>query len=236
LLLGSNLLSKRIVTNSRFTASLLPLLALRKSTVLYPGVDPALGESGNATSRDNKRILFVGRLVRRKGVDDLIAAFRLVKEAIPDVSLEVVGDGPEMSRLQHLASELGLAGSVAFLGTLRGMALYERFRECDVFAMPSRTLEDDVEGFGTVFLEAGLFGRPSVGTYSGGIPEAVLDGVTGILVKEGDASALANALKTLLVNRELSRELGDNARKRVLQDFTWHEGTNTLVKILDSRR
>jgi glycosyltransferase involved in cell wall biosynthesis len=177
-------------------------------------------------------ILFVGRLVKRKGVADLIDAFKLLLSDLPDARLEIVGDGPEKPVLERLVADLGLKDNVTFTGSLRGGALYERFRNCDVFAMPSKTMADDVEGFGTVFLEAGLFGKPSVGTFSGGIPEAVVDETTGLLVSEGSVSELASALKRILQDPALGRELGLNARKRVLAEFTWEKTTRQLTEIL----
>jgi phosphatidylinositol alpha-1,6-mannosyltransferase len=150
----------------------------------------------------------------------------------PNARLEIVGDGPERPRLVDLVTRLDLADHVTFYGSLRGDALYERYRECDFVAMPSRTMKDDVEGFGTVFLEAGLMGRPSVGTYSGGIPEAVTDKITGLLVKEGDVNELALALRTLLSDEDLRARLGANARARVLRDFTWEVTALRLEGIL----
>ena len=177
-------------------------------------------------------ILFVGRLVKRKGVDDLIGAFNLLLSDIPTARREIVGDGPERMNLEKLVSDLGIGEKVRFVGSLKGRALNEKYLECDVFVMPSRTMKDDVEGFGTVFLEAGLAGKPSVGTDSGGIPEAVIDGETGILVPEADIKGLALALRTVLTDEALGLRLGENARRRVLTEFTWEETTRRLVKIM----
>ncbi|MGH2639326.1 MAG: glycosyltransferase, partial [Rhabdochlamydiaceae bacterium] len=114
----------------------------------------------------------------RKGVDDLLRAFKEVIKRLPNSRLEIVGNGPELASLQKLTGELGIALNVQFFGKLSGPPLYERYRSCDVFVMPSKTTEVDVEGFGTVFLEAAVFGKPSIGSISGGIPEAIKDGVT----------------------------------------------------------
>lgn len=234
LLWGARRLSGKVVTNSLYTASLLPSLSRKKLAILTPSVDPSVlvgaGEPP-PVARTGKRILTVGRLVERKGIDDLIRAVPDVIEVIPDVTLEVVGDGPDRQRLETLARGFGLDSRVHFFGSLRGRELFERYASCDVFAMPSRTLPDDVEGFGTVFLEAGLFGKPSVATTSGGIPEAVLDGKTGILVKEGDVKALASALVRLLTDSDMNRTLGDYARSRVLEDFTWERSAQRLMEI-----
>jgi phosphatidylinositol alpha-1,6-mannosyltransferase len=233
LLFCSQLLTDRIVTNSRFTSSLLPSYFQRRTALLYPSIDPRLRRSdGEATSTKGGRILFVGRLVKRKGVADLIGAFRLVLADFPTAQLEIVGDGPERMNLERLANDLGLDTSVRFAGSLRGEALFARYRECDVFVMAPRTLKDDVEGFGTVFLEAGLAGKPSVGTRSGGIPEAVIDHETGLLVEEGNIRELAAAIRAVLVNGDLGKRLGENALSRVLTEFTWERSAEKLVDIL----
>ncbi len=230
LLLSSLWLTNRIATNSRFTASLLPAYLQRKFALLYPSVDPIFpGPTHSDSAPAEQSILFVGRLVGRKGVDDLIRAFSTISRDFPRSRVDIVGDGPERSKLVDLVRELGLTDRVTFYGSLRGEALYRRYKECDFVVMPSKTFRDDVEGFGTVFLEAGLMERPSVGTHSGGIPEAVTDKVTGVLVKEGDVDELAAAIRALLSDEALRRELGRNARSRVLRYFTW-EATATQLK------
>lgn len=232
----SEVLTNVVVTNSRYTSSLLPSFLRSRARVLHPSVDermlspPPMGDHV-----EGRRILIVGRLVERKGVDDLLAAFKLVVEDHPDARLEIVGDGPERKRLESLVVDLNLGQMVTFYGELRGDALNERYLQCEVFAMPSKTLRGDVEGFGTVFLEAGMFGKPSVGTTSGGIPEAVLDGRTGIIVKEGDVQGLSKALRLLLDDETLARKLGEEARRRVLDEFTWAKGTERLLQILTGK-
>ena len=233
LMFTAQLLTDRIVTNSRYTASLLPSYFQSKVSLLYPSINPgSQQEAGTKASHESEMILFVGRLVRRKGADDLISAFHFLVRNHPAARLEIVGDGPERTGLEKLAADLGLGEKVRFLGSLRGEALNERYRDCDVFVMPSRTLKDDVEGFGTVFLEAGLAGKPSVGTRSGGIPEAVVDGVTGILVEEADIPGLASALGKILEDTELRQRLGENARSHVLAQFTWERTGQKLIDIL----
>jgi phosphatidylinositol alpha-1,6-mannosyltransferase len=233
--LASIVLSSTVFTNSRFTASLLPSIARRKQKVLYPSVDPRLGSEGPLGQRAGHSVLFVGRLVKRKGADDLIDAFRLISGDFPGWRLEIVGDGPEKERLEQLVADLGLGGRVEFFGSLRGRALHDRYGFCEVVAMPSKRLMDDVEGFGTVFLEAGIFGKPSLGTFSGGIPESIVNGETGILVREGDAGQLAKALESLLSDPELRTRMGQKARERVLRNFTWQQSAELLEEGLSSK-
>ncbi|MEM4609979.1 MAG: glycosyltransferase family 4 protein [Thermoproteota archaeon] len=233
-LLFSLLLAQRIGVNSRSTMSLMPKVFRGKARILYPGVDvetlkQAVGElTGQG---EGGTILFVGRMVRRKGPDLLLKAFSTLLKEHPDARLVMVGDGPFLSRLKDLARQLKLEDRVEFTGALRGKALYSKYAECDVFAMPSRQTATDVEGFGMVFLEAGFFGKPSVGTRTGGIPEAVLDGETGILVPQNDADALRDALTLLLKDKELARRLGEKARERVLSEFTWEKTTLRFLEM-----
>ena len=227
-------LARKIAVNSRYTQSLLLKKYEKKSVTLYPAVDPEiLDQLKHGIEQDDfKRILFVGRLVQRKGVDDLLQAFKEIASSFPRTLLEIVGDGPELESLQALSRELGVSDRVRFYGRLSGNPLYERYLSCDVFVMTSRATKTDVEGFGTVFLEAGLFGKPSIGTNSGGIPEAVVDGETGLLVSEGDVPALSGALRKLLSDHDLALRLGEAARKRVLSSFTWEETTRELASDL----
>jgi phosphatidylinositol alpha-1,6-mannosyltransferase len=95
--------------------------------------------------------------------------------------------------------------------------------------MPSRQTATDVEGFGMVFLEAGFFAKPSVGTRTGGIPEAVIDGETGVLVPQDDVNALRDALSLLLKDKPLARRLGEKARERVLSEFSWEKATSRFL-------
>lgn len=228
----SPFLARRILVNSHFTESLLPRGFHKKIRILYPGVDPlALSNVTMAEVKDEKtrRILFVGRLVKRKGVEDLLAAFKALRSELPDSKLEIVGDGPELLRLMKLTNAMDLYEHVKFYGKLRGEPLLDRYRAADVFVMPSRSTKTDVEGFGTVFLEAGMFGKPSIGTRSGGIPEAVLDNETGLLIEEGDVLALKASLERLLKDEHLRLTLGRRARERILSNFTWEESTSSLM-------
>ncbi|MEM3466320.1 MAG: glycosyltransferase family 4 protein, partial [Candidatus Jordarchaeales archaeon] len=233
-LLFSLLLAQRIGVNSKSTLSLIPKALRRKARILYPGVDvEALEKAIEESSKhgEGETILFVGRMVRRKGPDLLLKAFAMLLKEHPDAWLVMVGDGPFLSSLKDLARQLKLEDRVEFTGALRGKPLYSRYAECDVFVMPSRQTATDVEGFGMVFLEAGFFGKPSVGTRTGGIPEAVLDGETGILVPQDDVGALQDALSLLLKDKAFAKRLGEKARERVLSEFTWEKATLRFIDL-----
>lgn len=230
ILFASQMLPKVVFTNSRFTASLLAPMGRRKSERLYPSISPDYGEgvSTGGAGEGAPRILFVGRLVKRKGVDDLLRAVEALESDYGDLMLDIVGDGPERSSLENLVAELGLQHRATFHGNLVGVPLLQRYQQCSIFAMPSRATDRDVEGFGTVFLEAGWFAKPSLGTSSGGIPEAIVNGSTGVLVEAGNPTQLASALRGLLDDQALRRKMGQKARDRVLREFTWEAATTKL--------
>lgn len=227
----------KIGVNSKATSHTLPNFVRHKINVLYPGVNTKSLQRykiSPALRKKEKQILFVGRLIRRKSLDDLLRAFKLVLGRISDAKLVIIGDGPEKTALRNLTETLSIQGSVEFVGMLTGRRLYEKYQECDVFVMPSKKIGKDIEGFGIVFLEAGFFKKPSIGAWSGGIPEAVVHNQTGILVPEGDTAALKNAIELLLTNDNLAKKLGENAYNRIIKNFTWEKATFRLQQMFQS--
>lgn len=176
-------------------------------------------------------VLFVGRLVEKKGVGDLLDAVAALPEPRP--SLRIIGGGPLSHDLREHARRSGVRAE--FVGGLRPDDVAEELRRARVFVAPSKTASDgDAEGFGLVFLEAGLAGVPVVAYSHGGVPEAVVDGTTGVLVREGDISALSHAIKALL--RDVARRdaMGRAAEGRVRAEFDGGARTRALEPLYDS--
>jgi glycosyltransferase involved in cell wall biosynthesis len=164
-------------------------------------------------------LLTVARLdaaERYKGVDTMLRALPAVVAAFPDVRYEVVGDGDDRPRLERLVRELGLSERVHFRGRLGAEDLATAYRNCTVYVMPSSH-----EGFGIVFLEAALFGKPSIGGRHGGTPEVIQDGVTGLLVTHGDEDALSVASCRLLQSGGIGRSMGIAAREILEKSYTY---------------
>jgi phosphatidylinositol alpha-1,6-mannosyltransferase len=174
--------------------------------------------------------------VRRKGQDALIQALPFINRHVPEAALLLVGGGRYEDGLRRLARSLGVADSVVFAGGVRHDELPAHFAAGDVFAMPCRTrlAGMDVEGLGIVFLEASASGLPVVVGDSGGAPDAVRDGETGVVVDGRDASAVADALVPLLRDGELRARLGAAGRAWVEKEWRWDVLAQRLRALLDA--
>jgi len=160
-----------------------------------------------------KVVLFVGRLIYYKGADILVRAMSGV-----DADLVMVGSGPLESELRAIAVANGAAPRITWLPPVGDEELAAWYHAADVFVLPSVARS---EAFGLVQIEAHAAGTPTVSTnLTTGVPYANLDGVTGLIVPVGDASALAGALDRLLADDELRERLGRQARERALSQFT----------------
>jgi glycosyltransferase involved in cell wall biosynthesis len=178
---------------------------------------------------DVPTVLFVGRLVERKGIANLL---RAASGARIPYRIVLVGFGPEEAPLRALASELGLGGRVEIAGRVSEAELARRYAEADVFVLPA-TLDarGDTEGLGVVLLEALSHGVPVVATRRGGIPDIVKDGETGLLVEDGDLAALGGAIETLLSDRDLARRLASAGAEHVRHEFSVKSVAGRLARI-----
>jgi len=194
-----------------------------------PAEQPA---AGIAEFSGEPIILTVSRLAERKGIDTTIRAMKRVMARFPDAHYYIAGTGPYESVLRDLISDLDLGESITLLGPVPDTALL--FGRCDMFCMPNRTLPNgEKEGFGIVFLEAGLHGKPSIAGKSGGAVDAVIDGETGILVNPGDTEDTAAAILKLAENAEYRHQLGAAALD-FAKTFTHERQVNSFEKLIQS--
>jgi glycosyltransferase involved in cell wall biosynthesis len=197
-----------------------------------PGEADAHSETSRVSSGEAPRILFVGRLVARKGVDRLLEA--LAGIAASAWRLEVVGFGPERDPLEARADALGISDRVDFLGRVTSEELVAAYRRAACFVLPATLDErEDTEGLGVVLLEAMSYGVPVVATRRGGIVDIVEDGRTGVLV-EDEPRALARAIDALLSDPERRRALGEAGRARVRERFGWDRIVDRLEAVYRS--
>jgi phosphatidylinositol alpha-1,6-mannosyltransferase len=227
--------AKGIVTGSRYSRDLVVSyfgISPGDIDVINPAVAPGLTRAALEQARgyrlkspDDKVVLSVGRLngsVRYKGHDVVIEALPLVLRCVPRCYYWVVGSGDDVERLKASARREGVSEHVKFWGRVADVARF--YRECDIFVMVSRRVVENAsekaEGFGLVFLEASLFGKPVIAGRCGGALDAVEDGRTGLLVDPESTAEVAAALVALLTCPVEARRLGTAGRERVLEDFT----------------
>jgi len=171
----------------------------------YPEIDPA--------ARDPFTVLTVGRLVEKKGHRYGIEAFALVKRRFPEARYVLAGDGPLRQDLERQAERLGIKDSVIFLGAQSDAEVAALYRSATLFILPSVTASDgDMEGQGLVLQEAQGSGLPVVSTLHNGIPDGVLDGISGFLVPEKDSAALADRVSELLADPVKRATMGGAGR------------------------
>lgn len=237
--------ANRIVANSRFTASEVVRLGADpgRVRVLHPVVDArrfrAEGEAAGIRTRyglaGRTVLLTVGRLVPRKGHDTVIEALPAVLREIPEAHYLVVGDGPARESLERRASSLGIEDRVTLAGYVPDDDLPGYYAAADLFVMVSRERPamGDVEGFGIVYLEASAAGRAVVAARTGGVPDAVEDGVSGLLVDPEDANGLAKALVRLLRDGDLRNRLARAGRDRVRERFSLERASAGFTEVMD---
>jgi phosphatidylinositol alpha-1,6-mannosyltransferase len=170
---------------------------------------------------DRSMLLTVGRLVRRKGIDTVLRALPTIAETCPDVTYVIAGTGPDQPRLHRLAGRLGLQNRVRFVGEVDHDQLPLYYSAADLFVMPAREDPPDVEGFGLVFLEANACGTPVIGARTGGIPDAIQDGETGLLVPPNAPDSLTEAAVRILTDPDFADTLGRQGRRRALNEASW---------------
>ena len=185
-----------------------------------------------STGQREPVVLFVGRLVEKKGCGSLIEAMVEVQRRCSDAELVVIGDGPLRADCEALVAARHIR--CRFLGAQPSTVVQEWMARAKVFCAPSMiAASGDAEGFGIVFIEAQAMGLPVVSTRSGGIPEAVEDGQTGLLVAERDQQALTEAILKLMVNDELWQRFSLAGRRRVLEQFNLARQTQRLEDVFD---
>ena len=168
-------------------------------------------------------LVCVGRLVHRKGQDKLILAMPEILRAIPDAQLLIVGSGPRLAYLQKTIAKLNLSKSVKLTGRVAYSELPDHILLGDVFAMPSRSrfFGLEVEGLGIVYLEASSCGLPVIAGNSGGAPDAVEVGKTGLVVNGDNVGEIAKACIKLLSDPKLAKELGTAGRNWAMTNWNW---------------
>ncbi|HEX9665143.1 MAG TPA: glycosyltransferase [Thermodesulfobacteriota bacterium] len=184
---------------------------------------------------DIVKLLTVGRMVEKKGLEYAIKAVARVAQKYPNIEYNIVGDGLLRQRLENLIKELGISDKVNLLGWKTQEELRKLFQDAHIFILSSvKSTDGDMEGQGLVLQEAQAVGIPVLSTLHNGIPEGVIDGKSGFLVPERDVDALTDRLQYLVEHRELWPEMGRCGRKLVEEKYDIKMLNSKLVRIYDA--
>jgi len=236
-----------VVANSRWTAELarsvlgtLGLAALAANVrVVPPGTTPSHFRPGIDPRPVRERygldggpwLLTVSRLDTHKGIDTVIQALPAVRAAFPAARYAVAGVGARRPEFERLVRGLGLGDAVKFLGFVGDDQLPALYNAADLYVGASRRYDLLAEGFGIALVEASACGLAVVGGRSGGVPDAVRDGETGILVDPDDPAAVAAGISGLLADATARRRMGDAGRRAVETYYNWDRVAADLIRI-----
>jgi glycosyltransferase involved in cell wall biosynthesis len=224
--------SDAVTAISSYTAREMSEIAPANITIIPFGA-ATVSDQRVLMAKDNriKNILFVGRLVERKGVKYLIEAFSLVNKTM-EASLTIVGEGSEKTNLEALVKERGLEDKVNFTGKVTQAQLEDYYRKCDIFVLPAITdSKGDTEGLGVVLLEAMAYRKPVIGSELGGIPDIIKNGFNGLLVPEKDSVKLADAISQILQKPEMANSFGEAGFQFVNANFSWDKIINDIKQL-----
>lgn len=228
--------AEKIICVNNYTANLTRQFftpSANKIATVNPGVENLTTHNLQLTTQlknkynlDNKIILLsVGRLVKRKGFDKVIEAMPGILREIPNLIYIILGNGEELSNFKSKENIIIITNASNDEKNLW-------YNLCDIFIMPSRNINGDFEGFGIVYLEANLAGKPVIAGRSGGVADAVIDGLNGLLVNPEDTNQITSAVIKLAGDHELRQKLGEQGRERAVNDFNWQKQINKIYMSL----
>jgi phosphatidyl-myo-inositol dimannoside synthase len=207
-----------------FNHSLAPKMAM-----INPGIESSFIRNSERVlelrqkyNLDNQTVLLgLGRLVKRKGVDKVIESMPLILKSAPDTVYAIAGAGPDADSFKKIADALPeeIKKKIIFLGQISNEDQWAWLELCDIFIMASRNIAGDYEGFGQVYLEANLAAKPVVAGDSGGVRDAVINNINGLLVDPEKPEEIAAAVVKLIKDPILRQELGEQGKRRVVENF-----------------
>ncbi len=224
--------AEKIICTNNYTADLVKKYLKNYAgsiKVVNPGIELEAGfnhelfiELKNRYALTDKIVLLsVGRLVKRKGFAKVIDALPAVLPNVPNLIYIILGNGQELSNLNSQIVKLNLENKVKIITNANDNERNAWFRLCDLFIMPSRNINGDFEGFGIVYLEANLAGKPVIAGKSGGVPDTVIDGLNGLMVNPENNYDISQAIIKLAQDEKLREKLGYQGQRRALAEFSW---------------
>ena len=212
-----------------------------KTFIVNPGIDPIIPDANCDKVKEirskydldnNFSLVTLGRLVLRKGVDQVIGALSNLSIENYKIKYFIIGEGPEEAHLKSLAAASPIKENIFFINEISDADKWCWLYACDVFIMPARQIGNDFEGFGIVYLEANLTKKPVIAGASGGVKDAVENEVNGLLVNPESLEDIRNAILRLANDKELRTRLGEQGRERAIKNFRFEKQSERLLKII----
>ncbi len=204
-----------------------------KVKTIYNGIDTEIFQPTKSRIREEyngkKILLSVSVLHKQKGIQYLIKAFKKIRQEYEDTHLIIVGDGGYRKQLEGLVTELSLDKDVTFTGNIPNTKTSGYYNTADVFTIPTVR----VEGLPLIVLEAMACGKPVVASKIGGIKTVIIDGIDGILVEPGNVGDLEKAILKILADEKLSKKLGANARRTIMEKFSKKKMVEETIRVYE---
>jgi phosphatidylinositol alpha-1,6-mannosyltransferase len=224
----------KILANSNYTKDLMQVtlkIDFKKIEIIHPGVDVykdfiSKGDKQYVNSLINGKnpvISTLARVEKRKGHEYVIFAIHELIKKFPNLVYLIAGEGPYLAKIKNLVKKLKLESSVIFLGWITEPEKSLILKNSDIFIMTPVIVGDSVEGFGMAFIDASFHGIATIGSNSGGISDAIIDGHTGLLCQSGDQASVTLSLRKLIEDNELRRQLGENGKKIAIEKYSWNK-------------
>ncbi len=226
-----------IPTGAKRSGGIPRVIFPKKIKIVHPGVSDheadishAKLEVKNKYNLENKKVLFsIGRLIKRKGVDSVIKLMPEILSQDKNVVYVIGGIGQDEKYLKNLAKD---NKNIIFLGRLKEIEKWAWLSSCDVFVQVARSEAGNFDGFGIVYLEANLAGKPVIAGNSGGVCDAVKDGVNGLMVDPENLEEIKKVVLKLLKNKELSRKLGKDGQIRAKEEFSCKKQVEKIYSLI----
>lgn len=227
-----------VATASNYTAGLCRRYTRREAVPIGAGLDERFFNEDQIGSKIYEtpitfKILSVGRLVERKGFDSVIRSLVEIDKEHQDWTYTIIGEGPYRSVLEKLIAANKFQDKISIQSGIGFKDLLSWYRNSDIFIMTSRLIREkgEVEGLGLVYLEAGASGLPVIAGRGGGVEDAVINGVNGLMVDPRSVQDIARAIRELLENKELRVKLGETGKRIVKKNWRWEIVARRILKV-----
>jgi phosphatidylinositol alpha-1,6-mannosyltransferase len=234
--------AKNIICGNSYTAKMVGdfLGDKNKIIVVNPGVEECAtcltdrqAQIKEEYNLKNKFVLLtVGRLVKRKGVDMVLASLPKALKQNPNLIYVVVGSGPEEKNIKNIIAKLKLEKNVLIIKNSTDEEKNSWYEICDIFIMPARNIKGDYEGFGIVYLEANLASKPVIAGKSGGVGDAVVDGENGLLIDSENHEEIFMTILDLMKNENKRKKLGEQGKERAIKNFNWEKQIKKIYNLI----